>query len=129
MSHQSIFVTNRRFVRAALWSTLSGVSLGLFSAGAVADEAPEQVVVQYADLNLSYTQDAKELYSRLERASKYVCREFEGRDPAKARLRKQCYDEALAGAVQSVNHAVLTAMHDGKRIRLAQSKVGNGNRS
>ena len=119
----------RQIVHTVLLTTLSGVSLSLFGAAAIADETPEQVVVQYSDLDLSSTQDAKTLYSRLQRASKYVCREFEGREPAKARLRQHCYDEALAGAVQNVNHRVLTAMHEGKRIRLAQGKVANEPRS
>lgn len=120
MSRRSMLTNGtRRLVRTTLWSALGGVSLGLFCAGAVADETPEQVVVQFADLDLTSPQDAKTLYSRLQRASRYVCREFESREPAKARLRQQCYDEALAAAVQSVNHTVLSAMHEDKRIRLA----------
>jgi UrcA family protein len=131
MSPNSILASNAspQPVRATLWSALGVVSLGLFSSAVCANEAPEQVVVQYADLDLSSEQDAKRLYTRLQRASQFVCREFEGREPVKARLRQKCLDEALAGAVASVDHAVVTAMHADKKVRLAQGKTASQPRS
>lgn len=131
MSPHSILASKaaRQPVRVALWSALGVASMGLFSSAVCADETPEQVVVQYADLDLSSQQDAKRLYSRLQRASQHVCREFEGREPVKARLRQQCYDEALANAVASVDHAVVTAMHADKKVRLAQRKPASEPRS
>jgi UrcA family protein len=101
----------------------------LFSSAACAAETPEKIVVRYADLDLSSQQDAKKLYARLQRASQHVCREFEGREPARARLRQQCYDEALTSAVADVDHAMLTAMHANKNVRVAQGKAASQPRS
>jgi UrcA family protein len=124
MSRQAILSSKvtRYPARSALWSALGAATLGLFCSVAGAEERPEQLVVQYADLNLSTQQDANKLYTRLQRASDYVCRKFEGRSPAKARLHQKCYDDALANGVANVDHAVLTALHADKNIRLAQGR-------
>lgn len=119
----------RHPARAALWSTLSAATLGLFCSMAGAEETPDQVVVAYADLNLSSQPDAEKLYKRLQRASQHVCREYEGRNPAKARLRHQCYGQALTNAVANVNHTMVTALHADKNVRLAQGKASNQPRS
>jgi UrcA family protein len=111
-----------RYPRSTLLSALGAATLSAFCSVAGAQETPEQLVVQYADLNLSTEQDAKKLYTRLQRASAYVCREFEGREPAKVRLRQKCYDDSLADAVANVDHAVLSALHADKNIRLAQGR-------
>lgn len=124
MSRHSILApkATRFHSHVALWSALGIATLGQLCSVASAAETPQQIVVQYADLDLSSQEDAGKLYARLQRASRYVCREFEGREPAKIRLRHKCYDEALTSAVASVDHAVLTAMHANKNVRLAQGK-------
>lgn len=112
----------RNPLRHALWVALGSAALSLVCSAVPAEEAPKQLVVHYEDLDLSSQEDAKKLYSRLKSASRYVCREFEGRELAKSKLRHKCYDEALANAVTSVNHAVLTALHADKNLRLAQGR-------
>lgn len=119
----------RHPVRAALWSALGTATLILACSAAAAEETSKRRVVRYADLDLSSSQDAKKLYTRLQRASDYVCRELEGRDLAKVWLRQQCYDEALTNAVADVDHAMVTALHAGKNVRLAQRRAAGEPRS
>lgn len=116
-------------LRGVLWSGIGAAAVGMFSAVAAADRAPGQQAVSYADLDLSSQQDAKILYKRLQRASRHVCREFDGRDLSRLRLRQACYAEALSSAVENVDHTVLTALHADKQIRLAGRNAAAAPRS
>jgi UrcA family protein len=108
-------------VRSALLSLCSAAALSLVAGNALA-AYPLQKIVRYSDLDLANTQDAQELYTRLERAAKSVCREtFVGRDLTSKNLRLSCEAEAIDEAVAEIDSASLTALHTAEqRVRLAQ---------
>lgn len=107
--------------RLATWTALGAAALSLFTSSAQAEEAVPQKTVRYADLDLSNAEQAKALYVRLERASKVVCRSFESKDVALRQLYQDCYENALSNAVESVDHANVTALYrSDENIRLAQ---------
>jgi UrcA family protein len=108
-------------VRSVLLSLCSAAALSLVAGNALA-AYPLQKIVRYADLDLANTQDAAELYTRLGRAAKSVCREtFVGRDLTSKNLRLGCEAEAINEAVAEIDNASLTALHSAEqRVRLAQ---------
>ncbi len=72
--------------------------------------------VAYADLNIQKEAGAKQLYRRLQQASKRVC----GVEPLKisgsisvVSQAKRCYRASLDSAVAKVNNAALTDIHEG----------------
>ena len=74
------------------------------------------VRVDVQDLDLTTVQGKQVLHARLKRAAKQVCGSQDVRTAGSlenARTNRACYNEALAGAVQSVENRYLTAYHQG----------------
>jgi UrcA family protein len=74
------------------------------------------VTVSFADLNLSKQAGAETLYGRLKTGARQACggsQDF--RNIGIRRLTRQCYNEALSGAVQSINNETLTNLHANAR--------------
>lgn len=116
--------------RLATWTAVGAAALSLFAINAQAAEAAPQKTVRYADLDLSNAAQAQELYTRLERASKVVCRSLESMDVARKQLHQSCYENALSNAVESVDHANVTALYrSDSGIRLAQRGSDSRRRS
>jgi len=72
-----------------------------------------QIVVRYADVNLSTDYGVQVLYKRLQAAARQVCSTYEGHNNLLSNRAKwqACYDQALAGAVTEVNVEQLTALY------------------
>lgn len=85
-------------------------------ANAGADFAGKAEKVNYADLNLEKEAGAKQLYRRLQQASKRVCGvesltvTGSVREVSKA---KSCYRDSLDSAVAEINSATLNGIHQG----------------
>ena len=75
--------------------------------------APNQVVVDYSDLDLTNQSGLKVLYARLKYAAERACGSVPESHSLQAHASfEQCYDQALNNAVVGVNDATLTAMHN-----------------
>ena len=81
--------------------------------------------VSYADLNLAKQADAKILYERLQSASHQVCAQYDARhDLAKQNLYNVCYRQALARAVEGVDHATVRAEYAAdENVRIASRSM------
>jgi UrcA family protein len=113
----------RRVVRSAVLSFCSAAALSLIAGSALAAQEPAQKIVRFADLDLAKTQDATELYSRLEHAARSVCRTYAGHDLERKLMRLECEAGALAAAVAEIDDAALSALHTAeRRVRLAQGR-------
>jgi UrcA family protein len=69
------------------------------------------VLVRFADLDLEKSSGATVLYGRLQHAAKHVCRGYPSLDLERPVVWSACYKNAVARAVQTVNHPSLTAVH------------------
>lgn len=110
-------------MRRAVYTAFSAAVLSLFGASTHARDAharPAEKVVNYAGLDLAQRDGAKVLYSRLQGAATQVCGTRDRRNLRQMQLNQQCYEQALAGAVASVDKSSVTALYrSDKTIRLA----------
>jgi UrcA family protein len=103
---------------------LVAASVTVFTSGVYADNTIPQTTVRFSDLDLSKQQSTQDLYARLQRASRAVCREFEGRSVSESRLYAQCYEQALDTAVERVGNTALTALHEANpALRVAERRA------
>jgi UrcA family protein len=72
------------------------------------DDVP-QVVVHFADLNLSHEEGISVLYRRIQSAAVQVCGSVEPRNLTLAASAKACRDQAISRAVTAVNNPMLTS--------------------
>jgi UrcA family protein len=73
------------------------------------------VKVSYADLNLEKHEGAKDLYQRLQQASKDACGFRSLREEGSARgmsEARQCYRDTLSEAVAEVDNELVTQIHN-----------------
>jgi UrcA family protein len=68
----------------------------------------KQYVVRFADLDLSKMAGATALYVRLQHAARAVCDPLQSRNLAFAAKYRACMDQAVTGAVTSVNRPLLS---------------------
>jgi UrcA family protein len=94
---------------AAVAVTAVGIADGVKSAD-LAVVAPS-VNVTYADLDLSQPAGARQLFQRLQRASKAVCGSADQMNLAAYMRWQSCYSEALQRAVLRVNAPELLALY------------------
>ena len=97
---------------------------GMTTAATAADQwtKKDTITVRYGDLNLSHPAGAAELYRRIDRAARKVCGDASMRYALPAvRAVQECERIAVANAVNFVNKAQLTALHNAKG---KQGKVG-----
>lgn len=110
-------MTYSRKLKATTLSTLTIIAMGLPLACAAAgpgtlDET--RVYVSYSDLNIKSKDGARELYSRLKRASRQACdyrssqHVMSVREIAEAR---ECYRESLDAAVRNIDSDTLKRVH------------------
>ena len=101
---------------------------GFASAGASAlrlDAEQAKIEISYADLDLARTDHASELYTRIERAARNLCRVSYGPNARALVTERKCNEKAVDEAVQSVGNANLTAVYvakTGKRSLVASSR-------
>lgn len=111
------------FIKASLLAAACSATLLGFSIPAHADTPAREVKVDFEDLNLSKEQDVQRLYTRLRSATRSVCSSLDGRTQWERAQYRQCYDDALAQAVDDVNAVQLTRLHDANgNLRVAQQR-------
>lgn len=105
----------RTLTAAAILGTLTSIS-GV----SIADDAttPPQVVVSFADLDLSHSAGVIQLYGRLKDAAEAVCGALDdggsGGDLWLQASYNTCWRSALAAAVAKVNEPALSALFASK---------------
>lgn len=111
----------KHLTRIAALAALATVPLASSVPAFAADTSPSQVV-KYNDLNLTTPEGAKELYSRLKKASRNVCNDIYS--PGTQNLIDQalCRRDTLDTAVRNVNQPLLTALHRGSNAELTASR-------
>jgi UrcA family protein len=123
MSNGYISVRSRlasKFMQVAGAAALTFFATTSFADTSDASAFP-QVVVNYDHLDLAKSEDTKELYSRLQAASRRVCRPDSIKDIQQVARSRACYAQALSDAVANVDRASLTALHQTEQgTRIAQ---------
>lgn len=87
------------------------VGLASTNVALAAKDGQTQITVSYADLDLGKPQGVDTLYARLKGAAKAACGDADARNLRERALVRECRDEALANAVDGINHSALTAKH------------------
>jgi UrcA family protein len=107
-------VTTSIKLRGLIASAIIGVVASGFAAECIAVETGDapQVVVHYADLNLSSPQGAAALYVRIRRAADSVCPDINLSDLASKARKDACVHKAIADAVITVNQPALFAQYN-----------------
>jgi UrcA family protein len=111
--------------------TLSLMTLGFIGAAnaSIVDsadfDAPSRRV-SYSDLDLQKSADAAQLYSRIERAARIVCREQIGVHSLVQVVPQKCLRSVIGDAVASVSNPNLTALHAARfdRSLIASTRRG-----
>lgn len=114
----------RRLLTAALVGTLAGFSVA--HAGQSVD-AP-QVIVKYADLNVSSRQGAATLYSRIWGAALSVCRPLNDGSLAGKQQMDACVHKAVTDAVAKVDQPTLYVVYSAKHPEPTSGALTAGNR-
>jgi UrcA family protein len=82
-----------------------------------------KAVVKYGDLDLSTSQGAAALYSRIRSASEGVCTPFDHGDFAGMVRWNKCVKQAITGAVSQVNRPALSAVYAAKYGALQTANI------
>src|SRR5687768_133306 len=100
-------------------AVLGGILLCGVGAVAIADSkiVPSRVAVEYGDLDLSQVDGAETLYKRITTAARRTCGEATRGSLNQLSRFKQCYQTAVANAVNEVDAKTLTAVHLSKKQR------------
>jgi UrcA family protein len=105
-------------------SAMAGVS-ARNAAASGSDPYARHREVSYSDLDLTRVADAAELYGRIERTAREVCRTYNGPTAKAVRIERVCAEKAIEDAVRSVSNTNLTAVHQSrtsKRAMVASSR-------
>jgi UrcA family protein len=113
------------------FAAIGAAALSLFSMTASAQLPDPQQQVDFGDLDLAKSQDTARLYRRLRTASLNVCSEFKKHSNVRMQERhRDCVRRAMAGAVETIGHPSLSALHATKHdSKLAQRKMDVAPRS
>ncbi|HEY4446323.1 MAG TPA: UrcA family protein [Steroidobacteraceae bacterium] len=91
----------------------------VLSTSAEAEDVPSKTV-RYSDLDITKSDGAKVLYSRIRAAARDVCEPAIVSDPILRMAIKACVDKAIDKAVKDVNAPMLTYLRFGSTdVRLA----------
>jgi UrcA family protein len=112
MNTASKSTLNTRILAISIFMALASSASTVCSAADPSD-AP-QTTVKYGDLNVSSTQGATTLYSRIQGAAENVCRPLDGRDFASQHRYAFCLRNAIADAVKNVDQPALFAVFSAK---------------
>lgn len=94
--------------------TATAVALVGFASTNVAlagNDGRTHITVSYADLDLGKPQGVDTLYARLRGAAKVACGEADARNLREKAFVRGCREEALANAIEGIDHSALTAKH------------------
>jgi UrcA family protein len=110
-------------VRRFACTALAAASVFLVTQVHAADVIP-QCTVKFDDLDLTKQKEAEVLYTRLKRAAREVCKQFNGRTAGDMVLFSECYGDALGNAVERVGNGSLSALHSANpALRVAARRV------
>ena len=112
MSYRSIV----RTVAMVVFAGVPPLLLTGLATAAVSDDAAPSVTVRYHDLNLNDPEGVAILYGRIRRAADEVCHSLDGRDLMRESFWSECFNHAVAKAVNTVHNTSLSAYH-WQRIR------------
>jgi UrcA family protein len=102
-----------KIARATL-TTLAVTSicmLGSVAQAAGSSDSATQRTVGYADLNLADSKGVQTLYLRLTSAAKTVCDMPDQRELARIAAARNCMEQAMVQAINSVNNPMLTSLY------------------
>ena len=111
-------------IRIKLYTAISCVMgtaalCSALSTSAAAEDVPTKTV-RFHDLDITKSDGAKVLYSRIRAAARDVCEFSTGADPILRAAIKACMDKAIDKAVKDVNAPMLTYLRFGSTdVRLA----------
>jgi UrcA family protein len=101
--------------RIGFRTTLAAGVLGLMALGAASAQAsaaaPEQVAVQYADLDINTPAGAETLYARIQAAAREICARGDERLLTQRANAARCMNIVVAHAVASVSSPKLAAVY------------------
>jgi UrcA family protein len=103
-------------VRAlAAGAILSALALSFATVSSAEEDAtPPQVIVKFADLDLSTSPGAVALYGRIRGAAENVCARMYISTEAYRRYKSSCLQKVIADAVKKVNEPALSAVFASK---------------
>lgn len=105
----------RGLIASAIFGALAS---GFVSLSSAADSAQvPEATVKYGDLNVSTSQGAAALYSRIHAAAERVCSNLDRSDPFSRMQRDTCVNQSVADGVRKVNQAALFAVYNTKNAR------------
>jgi UrcA family protein len=112
--------TNTQAIRAV--AICAAVALGFSAAFASAatskiqlvGDGVDKYVVRFSDLDLSKTDGAAILYTRLSYAAAVVCNSLRSRDVGIAAKYRACVAQAIANAVASVDRPLVSQYHESR---------------
>jgi UrcA family protein len=112
----SIAISTRAAAARAKFTWLLLASLaGVVAAGAASaagtDSDVASIAVKYSQESLATDGGVNELYRRITSAAKQVCPDVSIKDLAGQRLRAQCREQAIAGAIRQIGNPQLAALH------------------
>jgi UrcA family protein len=110
------FYVNRALAAAAA-TLLTAVWMVAAQPAHAAASGPATARISYADLNLNSEAGARTLYQRLKRAAERVCDGVDRRGIGP----RECYETALADAVNDVGAPRLQALHRGSGVSARRS--------
>jgi UrcA family protein len=102
-----------------------GIAAALLVSGFAQATELRKVAVSYGDLDLSKANHASVLYGRIQNAAIAVCAESGTPGSRALLIEHKCIAKAVAEAIQNVDNANLTAIHQaktGKRSMVASSR-------
>jgi len=104
-------ITSKSFRTLAAGAILSALAMS-FASVSSAEEAPSppQVIVKFADLNVSTAAGAMALYRRINGAANDVCSRMYVSTEAYRRYKNACLQKVIADAVNKVNEPALSAV-------------------
>ena len=111
----------KNVIPCALLAALAGSLSSIAAAAQFSDQAPSQLV-QFADLDVSSSEGATLLYSRIRSAARTVCEPVDARTLEAKIPRHGCEDQAVERAVAQVNAPALARYYNlrtGRTISVA----------
>jgi UrcA family protein len=102
--------TTRNTVIGAFTFTILS-ALSAVGTATIPEISIESMRVSYGDLNLTESEDAQTLYTRLRRTAENVCEDNRRKSLQEMVDERECKENALSRAVEQVGNAKLTDIH------------------
>jgi UrcA family protein len=113
----SILTGSRAVIGVLLLAAASTAMAGTNSANS--DLSVASLEVEYTDLDLATSAGAKALYKRIVHAAHTVCGPANSRSARVMSDYRECFRQAVNGAVEKVGAPTLTTLHQDRAVRQA----------